>query len=55
MVYKAKKDRRKEKTKKKKKRNQISRACPKRLIASLYARIFNLFYTKIQYFGPRSD
>ena len=52
MVYKAKKDRRKEK---KKKRNQISRACPKRLIASLYARIFNLFYTKIQYFGPRSD
>ena len=54
MVYKAKKDRRNGDGKKKR-RNQISRACPKRLIASLYARIFNLFYTKIQYFGPRSD
>ena len=31
---------------KKKKRNQISRACPKRLIATLYARIFNLFTLK---------
>ena len=34
------------KTEKKKKRNQISRACLKRLIASLYARIFNLFTLK---------
>ena len=32
--------------KKKKMRNQISRACPKRLIATLYARIFNLFTLK---------
>ena len=31
---------------KKKKRNQISRACPKRLIATHYARIFNLFTLK---------
>ena len=31
---------------KKKMRNQISRACPKRLIAILYARIFNLFTLK---------
>ena len=31
---------------KKKKRNQISRACPKRLITSLYAHILNLFTLK---------
>ena len=42
-------------TGKKRRKNQISRACPKRLIATFHARIFNLFYTKIQYFGPRSD
>ena len=35
-----------EKGKKEKRRNQISRACPKRLIATLYARIFNLFTLK---------
>ena len=45
MVYKARKDRRKDDGKKKR-RNQISRACPKRLIATLYARIFNLFTLK---------
>ena len=45
MVYKARKDRRKGDGKKKR-RNQISRACPKRLIATLYARIFNLFTLK---------
>ena len=33
-------------TEKKKRRNQISRACPKRLIATLYTRIFNLFTLK---------
>ena len=32
--------------KKRKRRNQISRACPKRLIATLYARIFNIFTLK---------
>ena len=36
----------KRKKKKKRRRNQISRACPKRLIATLYARIFNLFTLK---------
>ena len=30
----------------KKKENQISRACPKRLIATFHARIFNLFTLK---------
>ena len=45
MVYKAKKDRRKGDGKKKR-RNQISRACPKRLITTLYTRIFNLFTLK---------
>ena len=45
IVYKAKKERRKG-TEKKKRRNQISRACPKRLIAKLYARIFNFFTLK---------
>ena len=43
MVYKARKDRRKRDwNKKKKKKNQISRACPKRLIAAFHDRIFNL-------------
>ena len=45
MVYKARKDRRKDDGKKKR-RNQISRAYPKRLLATLYARIFNLFTLK---------
>ena len=50
MVYKVRKDRRRKdrnrKKKEKKMRNQISRACPKRLIAKLYARIFNFFTLK---------
>ena len=32
--------------KQKEKENQISRACPKRLIATFHARIFNLFTLK---------
>ena len=45
MVYKARKDRRKEKTRTRKKRKkQISRACPKRLIATFHARIFTLLH-----------
>ena len=49
MVYKARKDRRREdreKNRKKKKENQISRACPKRFIATFHARILNLFTLK---------
>ena len=48
MVYKARKDGRKRGTEKKteKKENQISRACPKRLITTFHARIFNLFTLK---------
>ena len=47
MVYKAKKDRRKGGPgTERKKKNQISRACPKRLIATCHARIFNLFTLK---------
>ena len=48
MVYKAKKDRRKGGTEKKQKEkeNQISRACPKRFIATFHARILNLFTLK---------
>ena len=47
MVYKARKDRRKRGPKKiEKKENQISRACPKRLIATFHACIFNLFILK---------
>ena len=49
MVYKARKDRRKGDPKKKKKqeekgKNQISRACLKRLIATFHARIFTLLH-----------
>ena len=50
MVYKARKDRRKGDGKKKR-RNQISRACPKRLIATFHARIFNLFTLKSNIFA----
>ena len=46
MAYKKKKDRRKRDRKQKEKENQISRACPKRLIATFHARIFNLFTLK---------
>ena len=46
MVYKVRKDRRRKDRNRKKKENQISRACPKRLIATFHARIFNLFTLK---------
>ena len=48
MVYKARKDRRKggPRKKEKEKENQISRACPKRFIATFHARILNLFTLK---------
>ena len=51
MVYKARKDRRKRDRNRKKKKNQISRACPKRLIAAFHARIFNLFTLKSNIFA----
>ena len=46
MVYKARKDRRNGDPKKQeeKGKNQISRACPKRLIATFHARIFTLLH-----------
>ena len=47
MVYKARKDRRKgDQKRNRKKKNQIFRACPKRLFATFHARIFNLFTLK---------
>ena len=50
MIYKARKDRRREDGKKEqrkqKKENHISRACPKRLIAMFHVRILNLFTLK---------
>ena len=47
MVYKARKDRRKgDPEQEEKGKNQISRACPKRLIATFHARIFTLFTLK---------
>ena len=46
MVYKARKDRKKGGPEQKKKENQISRACPRRLIVTFHARIFNLFTLK---------
>ena len=52
IVYKAKKKRRKGR---KKERNQISRACPKRLIAKLYAHIFNFFTLKSNISAQDSD
>ena len=47
MVYKARKDRRKgDPRTRRKRKKQISRACPKRLIATFHARIFTLFTLK---------
>ena len=51
MVYKARKDKRKGGSEQKEKKNQISRACPKRLIATFHARIFNLFTLKSNIFA----
>ena len=59
MVYKARKDRRKEdrkKEQKNRKRKIISLGHVRRgFMATYHVRILDLFYTKIQYFGPRSD
>ena len=57
MVYKARKDRRKRDRKKGKRRRKIrSLGYVRRgFIATYHAHILDLFYTKIQYFGPRSD
>ena len=56
MVYKARKDRRKGYRKKGKERKIRSLGHVRRgFIATYHARILDLFYTKIQYFGPRSD
>ena len=52
IVYKAKKKRRRET---KKKGNQISRACPKRLIVKLYAHVFNFFTLKSNISAQDSD
>ena len=50
IVYKTKK-----KEKKRPKKNQISRACPKRLIAKLYAHILNFFILKFNILAQDSD
>ena len=57
MVYKARKDRRKENGRKGKRKRKIRSLGHVRrgFIATYHARILDLFYTKIQYFGPRSD
>ena len=57
MVYKARKDRRKgdPEKKEKEKENQIFRACPKRIYCYIPCSYLGSFYTKIQYFDPRSD
>ena len=58
-VYKARKDRRKgdrKKEQKNRKRKIISLGQVRRgFMATYHVRILDLFYTKIQYFGPRSD
>ena len=52
MVYKARKDRRKGDRKKERKRKIRSLGYVRRgFIATYYSRIFDLFYTQIQYFG----
>ena len=59
MIYKARKDRRKvieEKEQKNRKRKIISLGHVRRgFVATYHVRTLDLFYTKIQYFGPRSD
>ena len=59
MIYKARKDRRrgdrKKGTEKQKKENHIFRACPKRIKGEIPRSCLKPFYTKTQYFGPRSD
>ena len=41
--------------KRKKKESQIFRVCPKRIYCYIPCSYLGSFYTKIQYFGPRSD
>ena len=59
MVYKARKDKRKggrKKEQKNRKRKIISlRHVRRGFMATYHVRILDLSYTKIQYFGPRSD
>ena len=57
LVYKARKDRRKGDRKKGERKRKIKSLGHVRrgFIATYHARILDLFYTKIQYFGPRSD
>ena len=59
MVYKARKDRRKgrrKKEQKKRERKIISLGHVRRgFMATYHVRTLDLFYTKTQYFGPRSD
>ena len=57
MVYKARKDRRKGDWRKGKRKRKIRSLGHVRrgFIAAYHARTLDLFYTKIQYFGPRSD
>ena len=59
MIYKARKDRRKGDRKKKQKKRErkiISLGHVQRgFMATYHVRTLDLFYTKTQYFGPRSD
>ena len=57
MVYKARKDRRKGDRKKGERKRKIRSLGYARggFITTYYPRILDLSYTKIQYFGPRSD
>ena len=58
MVYKVRKDRRKGDRKKEGERKRKIRSLGyvrRGFIATYHARILDLFYTKIQYFGPGSD
>ena len=60
MIYKARKDRRKGDRKKKEQKNRerkiISLGCVRRgFMATYHVRTLDLFYTKTQYVGPRSD
>ena len=55
MVYKTRKDRRKRDRNIKKKKNQISKACPKRLFAKNYAHSFSFFTLKSNILAQDSD
>ena len=59
MIYKARKDRRKGDQKiggeKRKEKNHILGHVRRGLRVRYHVRVLDLFYTKTQYFGPRSD